>query len=266
MAIDLKESGFADWIIGVDKDEESLNKALRRKIIDEVLLLGKAIQQSDIIILATPVDVMMDLLPKILNLVTTQIVLDVGSTKEILLSKIKNHPNRGNFIATHPMAGTEYSGIEAALAKLFAGKITVLIDTEDSAELTVKVATDLYNALQMKIIRQDSVSHDVHAAYVSHIAHITSFALSLTVLEKEKDENRIFELAGAGFESTVRLAKSSADMWIPIFRQNRDNVLDVLDEHINTLAQFRSLLIKKDFEGFYKKIEAANEIRRVLGK
>ncbi len=266
LAITLKENGFADYIIGVDSNKESEDKALRRRIIDEAFPLKEGIEKSDMVVLSTPMDVMMDLLPEILDMVDEQVVLDVGSTKELLLKKVKNHPKRKNFVATHPMAGTEFSGIEAAIPNLFDNKYNVLCDVEDSSDGAVKMVERLCKSIPMNIAYLNAKEHDVHCAYVSHISHISSFALALTVLEKETDEERIFELASSGFSSTVRLAKSSPDMWVPIFRQNRDNVLDVLDEHINTLARFRSLLIKNDFENFYKNIEKANSIKKILKK
>lgn len=264
LAITLKENGFAKTIIGVDENAESEDKALRRRIIDEALSLEEAIEKSDFIIVATPVDVMKKVLPQILDKVTTQVVLDVGSTKETLLDALKNHKNRGRFVATHPMAGTEFSGIEAAVPKLFDNKYTVICDAEDSDKDALEKTEALFKSIPMKIAHLDAKSHDVHTAYVSHISHISSFALALTVLEKEADEGKILELASSGFGSTVRLAKSSPDMWIPIFRQNRTNVLDVLDEHINTLSRFRSLLIEEDFDTFYKLIEQANSIKKIL--
>jgi prephenate dehydrogenase len=264
MAISLKESGFATEIIGVDREQETLDKALRRKIIDTEADLEPGVRAADIVILATPVDALLQLLPRVLDLAEHQAVLDVGSTKMNLLEKVREHPRRGRLVATHPMAGTEHSGIEAAVPHLFEGKYTVLCDVNDSDPDAVDRIERLYGSLQMKIVRLDAHSHDIHTAYVSHISHITSFALALTVLEKEKDEHRIFELASSGFDSTVRLAKSSPDMWMPIFRQNRDNVLDVLDEHINTLARFRSLLIKKDFDTIYQLMQDANIIKKIL--
>jgi prephenate dehydrogenase len=162
------------------------------------------------------------------------------------------------------MAGTEYSGPEAAIPNLFDQKYTVLCETERSDPDAVELVERMFRSIPMKIARLDPTSHDVHTAYISHISHISSFALALTVLSKEKDEERIFELASSGFSSTVRLAKSSPDMWVPIFRQNRDNVLDVLDEHINQLSRFRSLLIKKDFDTFYQLIQEANSIRKII--
>ncbi|MFT4759450.1 MAG: prephenate dehydrogenase [Saprospiraceae bacterium] len=264
LAITLKENGFATHVIGVDAQSESEDKALRRRIIDEALPLEKAVEKANIVIVATPVDAMLKLLPEVLSLVDNQVVMDVGSTKEQLLKSIENHPKRANLVATHPMAGTEYSGIEAAIPNLFDDKYTVFCEREKSSEQALELATKLYESIPMNIAFMNAEQHDVHTAYVSHISHISSFALALTVLEKEKDEDRIFELASSGFGSTVRLAKSSPDMWIPIFRQNRDNLMDVLDEHINTLAQFRSLLIKKDFDQIYQLIEEANSITKIL--
>lgn len=266
LAITLKENGFARRIIGVDANTEHIDKALRRRLIDDALPQDAAVAQSDIIIVATPVDAMLKILPTVLDQVTDrQVVLDVGSTKVNLLEALKNHPNRSRLVATHPMAGTEHSGPEAAIPKLFDHKCTVLCDVEDSAPDALAQVIRLYESIPMRTVYLDSRSHDIHTAYVSHISHISSFALALTVLAKERqDEERIFELASGGFDSTVRLAKSSPDMWIPIFRQNRDNVLDVLDEHINQLSRFRSLLIKKDFDAFYELICDANQIRKVL--
>ena len=265
MAISLQENGFAKKVIGVDALRENEKKAVRRYLVDETMPLKEAVEQSDIIIVSTPVDVMLKVIPKVLDLVTNkQIVLEVGSTKEYLLAALKAHPNRKRLVATHPMAGTEYSGPEAAIPNLFDGKYTVIVDQEDSAKDAIRKTELLYKAMNMKIAYLDATAHDEHTAYVSHIAHISSFALALTVLEKEKNESRIFELASSGFGSTVRLAKSSPDMWIPIFRQNRDNVLSILDEYISTLSQFRTMLIKKDFDAFHNKIEEANTIKKII--
>lgn len=265
MAITLREKNFATKLIGVDLSETNRQKALKLGLVDEVKSLDEAIKESDIIVVSTPVDAMTTLIPDILDKINPQqVVLDVGSTKINIMESIKRHPNRRQFIGTHPMAGTEYSGPEAAIPNLFDNKCTVICDVDNSSEKAHQTALAIYKALNMGVTYLDSAAHDIHTAYVSHISHISSFALALTVLEKEKDEERIFELASGGFSSTVRLAKSSPDMWIPIFQQNRDNVLDVLDEHINSLAKFRSLLIKKDFKTFYELIEKANSIRRIL--
>jgi prephenate dehydrogenase len=265
LAISLRENGFAKKIIGVEANADNAAKAMHRRLADEILPLEKAVNQSNLIIIATPVDALTKVAPQVLHLINDQqVVIDVGSTKSALLEAVKNHPKRHRFVATHPMAGTEYSGPEAAIPNLFDHKYTVICDPESSDPDAVELVEKMYLSIPMKITHFEGATHDVHTAYVSHISHISSFALALTVLAKEHDEERIFELASSGFGSTVRLAKSSPDTWVPIFRQNRDNVLDVLDEHINQLSRFRSLLIKKDFETFYQLIEEANQIRKII--
>ncbi|MEM6379498.1 MAG: prephenate dehydrogenase [Bacteroidota bacterium] len=264
LAISLKENGFATKIIGVDQSQDNLDKAIRRRLIDEDATLEEGIKQADIIIISTPVSAMLTLIPAVLDQIDQQVVIDVGSTKVQLLDLVKSHPKRGRYVATHPMAGTEFSGPEAAIPNLYDHKYTVFCDVEDSDGDAIELVRKMYESIPKYIVELDAKAHDVHTAYVSHISHISSFALALTVLEKEKDEDRIFELASSGFSSTVRLAKSSPNMWIPIFRQNRDNLLDVLDEHIQQLARFRTLLIKKDFDTFYQLIEESNKIRKIL--
>jgi len=264
MAISLKENGFADRIIGVDQSQENLDKAVRRRLIDEDMNLENAVKASDIIIVSIPVNAMLQVLPKVLDLVENQVVIDVGSTKVELIESVKNHPKRTQYIGTHPMAGTEHSGPEAAIPNLFRNKTTVICDAGNSKKEAVELVKKMYQSMEMKLIYMDAAAHDIHTAYISHISHISSFALALTVLEKEKDEKAILDLASSGFSSTVRLAKSSAKMWVPVFQQNRDNVLDVLDEHINSLSKFRTLLIKKDFNKIHDLIEQSNDIKRIL--
>lgn len=264
LALAGKKAGLFSKVTGVDVNSDNLEKALALGLIDEALPLSEAIKSSDLVVIAVPVNVMITLIPQVLDLVDGQLVTEVGSTKTAILRGIAHHPKRKQFVASHPMAGTEFSGPESAQANLFVGKTCVLVDTGYSDPEKVKQLEDLYSKINMRLVYLDSESHDLHAAYVSHISHISSFALALTVLAKEKDENQIFELASGGFSSTVRLAKSSPDMWIPIFEQNRDNVLDVLDEHISTLSRFRSLLIKKDFRTFRHLIEEANQIKKIL--
>jgi prephenate dehydrogenase len=264
IAIGLYESGFATEIIGVEASENHAKRAIELGLVNRILPLDEAIAASDIVIVATPVNSLTTLIPLVLDRVTTQIVMDVGSTKVNIMEAVSMHPNRQNFIATHPMAGTEFSGPEAAIPNLFDGKVCVLCDVEQCSEEAQCAAEAMYKALKMRLIYMDSESHDVHTAYVSHISHISSFALALTVLEKERDEDAIFDLASTGFQSTVRLAKSNPDTWIPIFEQNRDNVLDVLDEHIHVLSTMRTHLIKRNFKEFYAMIEKANDIKRIL--
>jgi len=265
IALGLRESGFANSVTGVDNNPGHAAKAMALGLVDRTLPLDEAVHSSDVIVVATPVDSLTTLLPRVLDMIDErQVALDAGSTKEPVLRAVESHPNRARFVATHPMAGTEYSGPEAAVRGLFEGKCCVFTDAENSAPDALSVAEQLYRALGMRLTYLDGPDHDLHVAYVSHISHIASFALALTVLEKEREEQRIFELASGGFSSTVRLAKSNPDTWIPIFRQNRDNVLDVLDEFINTVSRFRTLLIKKDFDKFEELMRHANDIRRII--
>ena len=264
LALALKKANLVDSVIGVDADNAHLKKAKELNLIDQALPLQQAVERSDVIILAVPVDAITSLSSTVLDMVEDQVVFDVGSTKALIMEAITDHPKRGRYVGTHPMAGTEYSGPEAAIEDLYAGKCAVLVDVERSDHDALKTVQSIYENIGMHLVYHESHAHDIHTAYVSHISHISSFALALTVLEKEKNEKRIFELAGGGFDSTVRLAKSNPKTWIPIFEQNRDYVLDVLDEHINVISQFRTLLIKKDFDSFYELIEQANKIKRIV--
>jgi prephenate dehydrogenase len=191
-------------------------------------------------------------------------VVDAGSTKFVLCDAVKDHPRRKQFVATHPMWGTEFSGPEAAVKGAFAGRACVICEKEKSDTAAMNRVEQLYKALGMHIIYMDAANHDIHAAYISHISHITSFALANTVLEKEKEEDAIFEMAGGGFESTVRLAKSNSAMWAPIFMQNKENVLDVLNEHISQLRKFKASLEKENMNYLVELIENANKIKRIL--
>ena len=264
LAISLRENGFADWLIGVENNPKHAEKALALGLIDEILDLQSAVNQSNIVILAAPVDTMTLLLPKVLDLVNQQIVIEVGSTKRPILAAVAQHPKRSRFVATHPMAGTEHSGPEAAIKHLFTAKNVVLCDIENSDEDAVKIVEKLYKSLFMKLIYMNGDEHDQHTAYISHLSHICSFALATTVLQKEKEEYRIFELASTGFDSTVRLAKSNPDTWIPIFRQNQDNILDVLDEYINNLLKIKGLMLAEGYDKLLSELKKANEIKRIL--
>lgn len=264
VALALRDANLASRILGSELTDEIGQRALDLKLVDEILSVEKLIASSDVIVLATPVNHLLRFLPQVMDQVDQQIVMDVGSTKHPMIEAIKDHPKRKQFVACHPMAGTEYSGPEAAIQNLFKGKKCVICDREESDAKAVEIVESLWNKMGMSLLYMQSAEHDLHAAYVSHISHISSFALALTVLETETDEDKMFELAGGGFSSTVRLAKSSPDTWTPIFEQNRDNLLDVVDEHINSLSQFRTLLIKKNFDGIHDLIRQANKIKKIL--
>jgi len=264
LALQLKEKGLAGKLIGVDEREEHQKKAIELELVDEVMELDDAIAASDVIILAIPVDAMVKILPGLLDKIDKQVVIDMGSTKEQLIAVSKDHTKRGRLVATHPMWGTEYSGPEAAVHGAFENKAVIICNAGDSDKDALEWTKNMYLKIGMHLLEMDAGDHDLHAAYVSHISHITSFALANTVLEKEKEEDAIFELASAGFESTVRLAKSNPSMWVPIFMQNRENVLDVLNEHISQLRKFKSCLEKENYAYLQELIENANKIRKII--
>lgn len=263
-ALTLKDKGICEEVIGVDNSERNRAKAVELGLVDRTLPLDEAIPAADLVVLATPVDSIPLLAVKVLNKVDRQVVIDMGSTKQELCEVIAQHPGRGRFVATHPMWGTEYSGPEAAVHDGFEGRTVVLCDGEESDPDALRLVEDIYRKIGMPIKYMSSEEQDTHTAYVSHISHITSFALALTVLEKEREEEHIFDLAGGGFESTVRLAKSSPETWAPIFMQNKYNVLDVLREHIHQLQIFRRLLEKDDTEGLKQMMQRANRINRII--
>lgn len=267
MALILKNKKFASKIIGIDLNKSHLQTAERLQIIDEAADLELGIKGADLIVIAIPVDATLHLLPKIMDLVTeNQTVMDVGSTKKEILESIENHGNRRQFVATHPMWGTENSGPGNATDSAFLGKTVVIVDPENSSKIGLAKVELLYKALEMNSIYMNSKDHDIHTAYISHISHITSYALANTVLEKEKVEETIFQLASSGFSSTVRLAKSHPEMWVPIFLQNRKNVLEVLNEHIFQLGKFKKALEEKSEVDLKNLIKNANNIRGILEK
>jgi prephenate dehydrogenase len=264
MAIDLKRRGFATRITGVDKDELHAAAAIKLGIVDETASLHEAVRSSDLVVLATPVDVTLELLPKVMDSIGDQLVTDVCSTKAGICDRISNHPKRAHYVAGHPMAGTEKSGPWAALKGLFDGKAVIFTDVEKSSKEALSTVYALYETLNMRPLVMDSKDHDTHAAYVSHISHISSYALALTVLDKEKNEKNIFDLASGGFDSTVRLAKSGHEMWTPIFVHNASNVLTVLDTYIDKLQSFRDAISAKDQKEITQLIEQANKIKKVI--
>ena len=264
MANRLKETGFAQKIIGADISVRNIKTALELGWIDEAMAIDKAIPESQLIIIAIPVDATLQLLPGILDKLDKQVLMDVGSTKGLICQAVSENKHRGRFVATHPMWGTEKDGPESVVKDAFKGRVAVICEKEKTDADALQMVETLYSKIGMQLVYMDADVHDVHAAYVSHISHIASYALSLTVLEKEKEEDAIFELASGGFESTVRLAKSNPAMWVPIFMQNKENVLDVLNEHISQLRKIKSCLEKENFVYLKKLIENANTIKRIL--
>ena len=273
MAIDLKRKGFASEVLGVEAEPVNAAAAEKIGLVDRVVSFGECLEQCDLVVLAVPVGAAVRMLPQILDGFKAieerdgscqKVVIDVCSTKEHLARSVKYHPGRRNYVATHPMAGTEYSGPWAAMPGLFDGHACIICDSEESSPKAVRLVEEMYAALNMRAIYMNSSNHDVHTAYVSHISHVTSFALALTVLDKERDEKHIFDLASGGFSSTVRLAKSSPDMWTPILSQNRDNVLQVMDTYIEKMNAFRKAIADGDEDAVRSLIEDANRIRRII--
>lgn len=266
MALDLKRRGFAASTLGVEQDPVAAEAARTIGLVDEVVPYEDCIARADIIVVAVPVGTAVKMVPDILNHFEQgdKIVIDVCSTKSQICHATQYHPRRGQFVSTHPMAGTEYSGPWAAQPGLFDGRACIFANTEDSSPKAVKAIEELYAVLNMRPIYMNADQHDVHTAYVSHISHVTSFALALTVLDKEKDEKHIFDLASGGFSSTVRLAKSNADMWVPILSQNHDNVLHVMDTYIDKMQQFRDAIAAYDEAKIRELIAEANKIKKIL--
>jgi prephenate dehydrogenase len=264
-ALSLRRCGYTGRILGVEASEENGRRAVELGLVDAVVGLEEGIKGADLVVLTTPVDTLPELAVRVLDMVGDgQVVIDAGSTKEALCESIEGHPRRGRFVATHPMWGTEYSGPDAAQREAFAGRNVVICEGERSDEDALALVEEIYTEFGMPIVRMEAEEHDLHTAYVSHISHITSFALALTVLEKEREDQHIFDLAGGGFESTVRLAKSSARTWVPILMGNKYNVLDVLREHIHQLQVLRKQIERDDIEGLVDSIHKANSIQRII--
>lgn len=264
LALDIRKEFNNAVIYGIDRNEDHLEEALSLQIIDKKAT-NEDLAIANIVIVSIPVDVSLHVIPKILNHIPDNcLVLDVGSTKELVCDAIADHPKRRNFLATHPIAGTEFSGPQAALTDLYRGKTNIICEVEKTAFKLQEKALEIFSKLGMRIRYMDPKSHDKHIAYVSHLSHISSFMLGKTVIEKEKNERDIFDMAGSGFASTVRLAKSSPAMWTPIFEQNKNNVIETLDEYIQNLQNFKTLLEQDNFSEIYSEMENTNHIKQIL--
>ena len=257
--------GFQTNIIGVDSNPDHAKKALELGLVDEIKTLDEALIVSDLIILAIPVDAARMLLPNILdNIPENGVVVDMGSTKNGICKKVRNHAKRGQYVASHPISGTENTGPEAAFSTLFKDKMTIICEKELCNLNAIELIEKMFGLLEMKIVYMNPEEHDRHIAYVSHLSHITSFTLGLTVLEIEKDEKNIFNMAGSGFASTARLAKSSPEMWAPIFEQNSHSLSKALAAYIKNLQRFKDVIDKKDTKEALSLMNEANNIRHIL--
>lgn len=265
IALDLRKTGIATELVGIDQNSDNASKAVKLGLVDKVLSEEKAIQQADLIVVAIPVNAVCQLLPSILDTIHSKaVVIDAGSTKGMICKTVATHPRRSQFVAAHPIAGTENSGPEAAFHGLFRNKTNIICEKDRSADAALVLAERVFTALGMNTIFMEAEEHDKHVAYVSHLSHVSSFLLGQTVLDIEKDEKNIFALAGSGFASTVRLAKSSPDMWAPIFEQNLEYLSQALLEYIMHLQRFHYHLLKKDTNELRRIMSKSNEIRRVL--
>lgn len=264
MALDIKDLHPDLPIFGIDNNEDHLEEAIQLKVID-VKATYLDLKQADLVILAIPVDATVIELPKILDLISDAcLVFDVGSTKMDICKAVEKHPKRRNFLAAHPISGTEFSGPKAAIHNLYKNKTNIICEVEKTAFKLQEKALKLFAEIGMRIRYMNPEAHDKHIAYVSHLSHISSFMLGKTVIEKEKNERDIFDMAGSGFESTVRLAKSSPEMWTPIFKQNKANVIEILNEYIQNLIQFKEFMEADDFEEIYNEMKNTNHIRDIL--
>ena len=264
LALDIKKNNPKVVIHGISRKDETLNKALEIKIIDKKAVL-EDVKHADLVIVSIPVDATVKLLPAILDLIPdTGLVVDAGSTKLDICKAVEDHPKRRNFLAMHPIAGTEFSGPTAAFEGLFMGKTNIVCEVEKTTFKLQEKALKLFTDIGMRIRYMNPEAHDKHIAYMSHLSHISSFMLGKTVIEKEKNERDIFDMAGSGFESTVRLAKSSPEMWTPIFEQNKTNVIETLEEYITNLKHFKELMEQNDFEAVFNEMKNTNHIKDIL--
>lgn len=264
LAIDIKKHRPDVMIHGISRKDATLEKALELNLIDKKATLDD-LGNADLVIVSIPVDATVKLLPTILDKIPdTGLVVDAGSTKEDICKVVENHPKRRNFLAMHPIAGTEHSGPTAAIEGLFKGKTNIICEVEKTTFKLQEKALKLFTDIGMRIRYMNPKEHDKNIAYVSHLSHISAFMLGKTVIEKEKNERDIFDMAGSGFASTVRLAKSSPEMWTPIFKQNKTNVIETLEEYINNLTHFKELMKDDDFEAIFDEMKNTNRIRDII--
>ncbi|GAL66174.1 prephenate dehydrogenase [Jejuia pallidilutea] len=264
LAKDIKKHNPEVVIHGISRKDTTLNTALELGLIDRKATLDDIVN-ADLVIVSIPVDATVKLLPTILDKISDKgLVVDAGSTKEAICKAVENHPKRRNFLAMHPIAGTEHSGPTAAVEGLFIGKTNIVCEVEKTTFKLQEKALKLFSDIGMRMRYMNPVEHDRHIAYVSHLSHISAFMLGKTVIDKERNERDIFDMAGSGFASTVRLAKSSPEMWTPIFEQNKTNVIETLEEYINNLNHFKELMKDDNFEAIFNEMKNTNHIKDIL--
>ena len=265
-SIGLKLKDLYDNIIiyGHDIDDDSVSYCLKNKIID-VKFDEEFISELDFLFLAIPVESIKKQLSDYLNKTSSKtLIIDLGSTKFQICNSVENNQNRKNYLAAHPIAGTEFSGPNSAKKDLFNDKVMILCDTEKTDPNLLLYAKKIIKSLGMSIKTMNSKEHDKHIAYVSHLSHISSFMLGKTVMDKEDDEHAIYNMAGSGFESTVRLAKSSPEMWSSIFVENKKNIIESLDEYILNINNFKKLIEVNDQKTLNDEMRRINGIKKIL--
>ena len=264
LALKISEAYNDITIYGEDISESNLKYTIENKIIGNKLE-EKDYSKLDILFVAIPVDQVLKVLSPILDKVgENTLVVDLGSTKKPICDLVNSNQNRRKFLAAHPIAGTEFSGPMSADSSLFDNKIIILCETEKTENRLLNIAKDLFLSIGMSIKEMTADEHDKHIAYVSHLSHITSFMLGKTVMDKEKDEETIYDMAGSGFESTVRLGKSSPSMWTPIFNQNKKNIIDALDEYLKNIKNFKHLIETDNLSEMFNEMEQINGIKNIL--
>jgi len=264
LAKDLRKLYPKAQIFGIDTTPEHIAEAIKIGLIDAEATLT-SLKDADVVVLSVPVDIASKILPAVLDQIGDEtLVMDMGSTKASICECVNTHEKRRNFLACHPIAGTEFSGPMAAIEGLYKGKTNIICEVEKTSFKLQEKALQLFTTIGMRIRYMDPISHDKHIAYVSHLSHISAFMLGKTVINKEKNERDIFDMAGSGFASTVRLAKSNPTTWTSIFKQNKENILETLDEYMINLAHFKKLMQEDNFDGVYEEMENTNHIKEIL--
>ena len=261
LALSLKKLDFIDTIVGSDHNAEHQKSALELKLVDKFVEF-KELKNYDVIFLAIPVNGVIESLKKLTDVDETTTIIDLGSTKDKIVSSVP--PSiRKNFVAAHPMTGTENFGPTAAVEGLYDDKVVVLCDLEDSGELQRTRARKIFKALNMKKYFMKADEHDRHAAFISHMPHAISYSIANTVMKQENKHN-ILALAAGGFRSMSRLAKSSPDMWEDIFKQNKSNLLEAIDLFEKELANIKENIKNDEWQKVHKDISDGNKLHDIL--
>jgi prephenate dehydrogenase len=257
----LKNYNLCENRIGYDHNKNHQKEALEYGLVDKIVDLEE-LKGADMIVLAIPVDAIITFLPSLVGVSKNTTIVDFGSTKELI---VKNIPKElyGQFIAAHPMTGTEKFGPSAAMEKLYKNKIMVLCDLNKCDQVHKDRAISIFEALEMRLVFMDSHEHDIHACYISHLPHAISFALANMVMNHEEPKH-ITSLAAGGFRDMSRIAKSSPDMWTDIFRQNKQNLIESLELYEKQVGYIKKLLKEDDYDGVKEWMKKSNTLHDIL--